>query len=852
MPSDEFLARPGQSLSEHLTGVVENARYLAPAEATTPHGNSLSKLIETVAHLHDIGKLTPEFQEYVREEPDRPPTKSECHSKVGAILTYHALAVQGFGLLESTAGFYAVLCHHQSIPDIEAQHRLWKRKQDKYVNLQPKLQRIDSHARATVDQRLQKATNGTFRWDDVYKDDPTRYKQKFTTISTHPEFDEFYPLLQRVWATLTCADKLNAADVPVESNCTCTDRQQISFENDATDPERTLNELRSDAQTDVVETLVEQDTDSGAVFTLTLPTGFGKTFAGLKAALEYTDNSDGRVVYALPYTTILDQIDDEIQTQLGVSPLSEYYTLHHHLADTRTRIDTGADNVSDGAEALYAESWQSRLVLTTFVQLFESLAGPVNTQSIKLPALQDAVIIIDEPQVLPRDWWQLVTRLTDVLTTNYDATIILMTATQPLFIDHSSVALEPTELVSNTDRYFDFLEDQQRIEFEIDASIPTGSETNNQPVTPDEAGSRLVEQACTEGGTTLAIANTVQSTIELWTAVQESALNRSLTVLNVGTILEQFIETNSEWIVTQLRDNCGIEPLADELLAVVQAEVADSDVDLLTASLTAALRPIDRTLLIETIELLLEESGNTTAEVPVVVTSTQLVEAGVDLSFDQVYRDFAPLPSLVQAAGRCNREFETDQGRVVLWRLSSQSHDRLPSQLIYTQGGDRLHPTAVALECVMETGRCVQENAMITDGVEMYYETLHETDHRYHDRDRLVEAYAQADGETLQDASLIDEYSEDVLVLTSEAEREILQQYLSDKEAENYRRGNQTLATLQQLFASVPEGRAAVVDNSSAVIQALGMGTADLDEFAVVDVRAGSVYDLPTGAGLRD
>jgi len=490
-------------------------------------------------------------------------------------------------------------------------------------------------------------------------------------------------------------------------------------------------------------------------------------------------------------------------------------------------------------------------VLTTFDQLFESLAGPANTQSVKLPALQDAVIIVDEPQVLPREWWRLVTQLIEMLTDDYDATVILMTATQPRFVDQSSVPLDPDELVSDPDQYFEFLETNERVAFEIDSSVPVGKDAAESPLAPDVAAEQLVEQTRTKGGATLAIANTVQSATELGAAVTESAHARSLSVLNLGSVLEEFIRTNGDRIVSHLGDSGSVEVLADDLLKEVRNQLAVKDVDLITASLTAALRPSDRALLIELISSLLETDDVATEDLPVLVTSTQLVEAGVDLSFDQVYRDFAPLPSLVQAAGRCNRSFEAEQGRVVLWRLSSPSHDQLPCQLIYTRGGDRLSPTSAALETVTSDERMVPEIAMVTDGVERYYDVLHEGDHRGHYRDHLVEAYIRAQGATLREASLIDDHSEDVLVVTSEAEWAVLRRYLSEKADGSYREGQTSLSTLQQLFASVPEDRAIAVDESDEILRGIGGKGVSIEEFAVVDARETALYDLRSGSGLR-
>ncbi|UWG49285.1 CRISPR-associated helicase Cas3 (plasmid) [Halalkaliarchaeum sp. AArc-CO] len=848
MSFDTPLARPNQPLAVHLNGVAANARVLTPADTTTPRGDSLQQLLTTVAHLHDFGKLTPAFQSYIREQPPRPPRQSEYHAAPGALVTLHALKAQGFSMPAVLGGFYAVLKHHQTLGNLEEDLSKWGTQTGPYVHLVQKLQRIDEEAAADATELLETATDGALEWDEIPIDNPERYRQVFRhgRPSRDDSDADFYPLVQRIWATLSCADKLDATGVSAGSAVPRLDPEQISFEGEATGIERELNTLRSRAQSDVAERLADLAADDGGIFTLTLPTGFGKTFAGLNAGLRHAHRTDGRVIYALPYTTILDQVDDEIRAQFDVTPSGDAYTLHHHLAETRTTIDD--ESVSDGTETMYAETWRSGLVLTTFVQLFESLAGGSNTQSLKLPALQDATIIVDEPQALPREWWQLVTKLFDILVEDYDATVILMTATQPRFVDHSSVPLSTAELVPESMTYFEFLGENPRVSFHIDESVPLGGSAPAAALTPSAAGRRVVSQTLREGTDTLAIANTVRSATELTAAIRATASDRS--IVDLGEIVERFVTTHSAELIRHLETNGSIEELAGRLYDQVHARLEETTPELITATLTAALRPVDRRLLIELIRQVLQSSGATRP--PLVVTSTQLVEAGVDLSFDRVYRDFAPLPALVQAAGRCNRSFEGERGSVVLWRVDSDATDRLPSQLVYARRGDRLTPTSVALGRIRDEGRTIPELTMLTDGVEHYYDRLHASDHRDHAHDRLVEAYARAQGDTLREASLITDDSEDVLVIRSAAELEFLEEYVTAKADRATQTGRISFTTLQQLFATVPPDRARGLDDSAAMLQELGFPSVTLDEFAVVDDRKSSWYALASGAGLRE
>ena len=214
-----------------------------------------------------------------------------------------------------------------------------------------------------------------------------------------------------------------------------------------------------------------------------------------------------------------------------------------------------------------------------------------------------------------------------------------------------------------------------------------------------------------------------------------------------------------------------------------------------------------------------------------------------------MYRDFAPLPSVVQAAGRCNRSFGNELGDVILWRLSSPATDRLPSQLIYGLDGDRLSPTSTALGQIRD-GNTIPELTMLTEGVERYYDALHSRDHRGHHYDRLVEAYNQARGQELRSASLIDEHGAEAVVVTSDAEHDAVAKYLTAKASGDYREAENTMDTLQQLLGSASEERIEELETTARSCEALGFDL-DTDEILeVIDNRSLSVYNLRTGAGL--
>lgn len=845
MTDRDFLARPGQPLSEHLEGVEKNARRLVPSDRKTPAGNSLQEMVGTAARLHDAGKYTGWFQEYLGT--DRGPKPRERHADVGAFLTFHALAERGFPKDEAVAGLHAVGKHHGALPNLGAEHHQWRVGGNKYELLGEKLRNISDGASDAVEHQLQQATDKRLSWDDVPVEDPGLYR---SSLPEYVEDDSFYPLVLQVWSTLTCADKLDAAGVTVEPDVSLPDPRRISFDESASGVTAELNARRTRAREQARRGLLDGVSEGHDVFTLTLPTGFGKTSAGLDAALHLAERKEGRVVYALPYTTVIDQVHEAVLEHLDVEPETDWYTIHHHLVDTLTRVGGDGERISRAVERLYGESWQAGLVLTTFVQLIESLAGPQNVQSIKLPALHDSVVVVDEPQALPRRWWHLVSRLTSVLVEDYDATVVLMTATQPRFIDEYDFETTTRELIPDTESYFGFLADHERVRFVVDESVRstvtgTGS---GAAIAVEDAAERMVDSAIEENRDVLAVCNTVESTATLGAAVVDSADSRGGQSAVLGDHVLDFVAENATELVAALRGEGSVEALADQFLSEVADEVEPRGP--VVATLTAVLRPCDRALLIEAMRRVVADDVETPLDDrPLVVSATQLVEAGVDVSFDEVYRDFAPIPSVVQAAGRCNRSFGRGRGTVTIWRLDG---DPPPLEALYGRGGSRLAATREALGCALDgDGVTVGEAEMVETVVEVYYDTLHSVDHTRDDADSLVTAFDDARGEELREASLIDDDAEEFLVVTSGHDMALLRRYVERREGVADGDAKAAFGALKHLLASLRTDDSAEYEDTPAVLSELGFEGVELDELTVVDDRDGGRYTVADGRGLR-
>ena len=310
------------------------------------------------------------------------------------------------------------------------------------------------------------------------------------------------------------------------------------------------------------------------VFTLTVPTGGGKTLASLAFALDHAlAHGLRRIVYAIPFTSIIDQTAAIFREVLGDGVVLE----HHSALDQATRPSADGSDETAGRDKLKLamEDWAAPVVVTTNVQLFESLFAARPSRTRKLHNLGGSVIVLDEAQAIPRPFLEPCVRMIDLLARHYGTTVVLCTATQPAF-DRGRLALPIAgrELAPDPKR--------------LAATLRRARIVRAGPM-EDEA---LVAALASEPQA-LVIVGSRPHALELFRAAR-----------------------GLEGVVHLSTRQCAAHRRA------VLAEV--------------------RRLLV---------NGQ-----PCRVIATSLVEAGVDLDFPKVWRAEAGLDSIVQAAGRCNRE----------------------------------------------------------------------------------------------------------------------------------------------------------------------------------------------------
>jgi CRISPR-associated endonuclease Cas3-HD len=775
-------------LAAHNTVVADRATALFGDDDTNPLP------LRVAATLHDFGKATPQFQAHVRpDESYSGPEDETHHARLGALATWFVLSKYDVSDRERLAATLAVARHHQALPDAAdyTANTLAESLQGDVLRAQ--LHAIDDRWPDAATALLEAATNNNdpdvdVSWDAFVEWTASeRSSSEIKELCTEQELTgrytardklppELYDRTLHFWSALTLADKSHAIPISeaelleldtLDGDAIESYIADLRNTSQISDLESDLNNERERARRQTIRGVHEWlEADSSDIATITLPTGLGKTFTGLSAAFEARDilrdcatHSRPRpIIYALPYTSIIEQTRElfEDPDLWGADPTQSALTVHHYLSETVVHHDERTDvDVSDTDEEtakLLGESWRDGTILTTFVQLFESLTGPSNRQGLKLPALDGALVILDEPQAIPKDWWDAIARLLDVLTDEYRAKVISMTATQPSLLrqmpttsllelgqEHDSEDCQVCHSSFGEANEFnpvsrsEYFEQSERVRYSIDDSAL--SHQLNRPdqyVRYAEAAERI-RAKMSSGGSTLAVCNTIDSSIALTDALCDGA-----NITHLGSSIRTHLEDQNVDTIDPTRSPSEIASGVLAEFDVMPPDASQSDwsvpetIQTFALTLNSRYRPFDRRILIHIAELL------STSPIPFVLVSTQAIEAGVDLSFKTVFRDIAPLDSIVQAAGRCNRSYEWGRngGDVIVWTLAAPDDDTPesdpaspPAHYVYERGstdaGVRGHLRLISdvLEDLPDQTE-VSDAVVSHDAVKEYFEQL--------------------------------------------------------------------------------------------------------------------------------
>ena len=310
--------------------------------------------------------------------------------------------------------------------------------------------------------------------------------------------------------------------------------------------------------------------DEKGLYTLTVPTGGGKTLSSMAFALSHAvRHGMKRIIYVIPYTSIIEQNAKVFADVLGTENVLE----HHSQVEI---ADDGEETPEAYRKRLACENWDAPVVVTTAVQFFESLYAARTSKCRKLHNIANSVIIFDEAQMLPLPYLIPCVSAIGELVQHYGATAVLCTATQPAlgkWFKQLAPTLVQREIVPDPDELFEFF---KRVSFVREGVLPQ-----------EELAARLME---TEQA--LCIVNTRKRARQIYEMLPEEGR------FHLSTLMV----------------------------------------------------PEDRERTLEVIRERLQKGKICR------VVSTSLVEAGVDVDFPTVWREMTGLDSILQAAGRCNRE----------------------------------------------------------------------------------------------------------------------------------------------------------------------------------------------------
>lgn len=317
-------------------------------------------------------------------------------------------------------------------------------------------------------------------------------------------------------------------------------------------------------------------------FTLTLPTGLGKTIAAARIA----EKAKGKVIYVVPYLSVADQtwevFSDMYKHRNGIGDWE-------FLAKHDSRLNEGEYGVDETDETISVRdmitSWRSKIVITTSVQFFDSLVSVTAKRLRKMHNTYGATILIDEPQAIPYEKWEFLKKVVESYAKELRWKVIYVSATPPTMLP----GVIP--LVKNEKYLFSKLS-RTRIEY---------------------LGSRVGYQGITDWAN------------DAWEKTRDK--DQVLWLLNVEKMARKVFEKAVK-----------MEGMSDRKVVFVSGK----------------LPPIVRMFKIRKLKELMARGEK------VLVISTQVLEAGVDLDFDGVVRDLAPFPVLIQVAGRLNRKWKRD------------------------------------------------------------------------------------------------------------------------------------------------------------------------------------------------
>jgi len=531
-----------QLLKDHLTGVAELAAKFSA-------GRSWQQWAKAAGLLHDAGKYSPDFQEYIRRVTEQSENKKTNrrgpdHSTAGARVAADELYTkESIGWLLG----YAIAGHHAGLPNGD-DGKLEGPSLKSRVNVKT-LKDYSEFPRELLDE----ITLGIADVAGQIKD------------RSQPYFSySIYFLVKFLYSCLVDGDVLDSERFmnPKQSELRklwpCLQKLHESFfasiaEKFSDDNPSPLDKERTEIRNQCLR-VAEKPV---GLFSLTVPTGGGKTFSSLAFALEHAKRHGlKRIIYVIPYTSIIEQNAEEFRKFLGSKAVLE----HHSNFDPASFFKKGEEKADDDIEQWKkaTENWDAPLVVTTNVQFFESLFHHRSSRNRKLHSMMDAVIILDEAQMIPTEYLLPSITALRVLSEQYNSSVVLCTATQPA-LDKSEDFPQGLEGVR------EIMENPKEL-FEKKVFKRVKVEIEETPLTVDELAERM-----RESNRVLTVVNTRNQAREIFEALGEDEGNFHLSALMCPAHRLQIINNETK---VRLKDG------DDTPCRVVSTQLIEAGVDI--------------------------------------------------------------------------------------------------------------------------------------------------------------------------------------------------------------------------------------------------------------------------------
>lgn len=625
----KFESHPGKSLEDHIRG-VHNGTLL----------NSSLPVAELAALFHDLGKINPNFQNKLKGKN----TGYGNHSYLSVIawinyalahmkdiMMKHDLKTQEEFSLYILQVAVLIGKHHQNLPNIE----------NAFTSSEELVRAVEfakeNKNRLPIQQFIAenlKITCLPFEliWETKMRPKCVTFLHKFQKKAWNQSPLKHFMDTQEAFAALIEADKRDAGentdyffDETIEHNTIqLSENLEQTFEKFEQNPNKSkLNILRTQIRLEAVEGIKIGLEKGERIFTLTAPTGTGKTYTMLSVANEIRRHKGNLgIIYSLPFLSITEQVQKIVEEDLELDDVLSVNskTENERIRDAQKSYENNQsnENLKEILKEDYIQNtFDHPFIITTFVQFFETLVSNRNSTLLKLPNFKNRIFLIDEVQALPPRLYIFFSAWLHEFCNRNNSFAILSTATMPKL----EIPIKETEDDCRADLLFkNYSKPNELLECRKYFAKDTFNRYKIEVLADQQTNQSLANHVLGLKKSCLVILNTIADTKNLYLKLYGKA--------------ENILLLNTHFI------------------------------------------PDDRSRIIKQSQDLLK------ADERVILISTQLIEAGVDIDFPVVYRDLCPLPSLIQSAGRCNRNNKLEKGLVFFFELIAEN-GRSRARLIY-------------------------------------------------------------------------------------------------------------------------------------------------------------------------